>query len=719
MHRDALHGTVYLSLRYVPQLLGCLMGKRLFVLGCLGGFALHADTLRLYPLQEIQIVAYRAPGEPSALPYATTLRSAPEWATRRSYSVEELLQGIPGVFVQSRGGTSDLRIVVRGFGARGAGDRSNNGTMRGVRVLLDGVPLTEPDGRTALDLLEPLALQQAEIVRSNSALLWGNASGGVLSFRTFPLGLTDGAALRATLAVGGFGYRRGALQVLPIPTLALTATYARSDGWRRHSEGERLWLGSSLQTTLSPTLRAELALSATRNRFLIPGPLDWETFEQDPTAANATYAQQRARRENTLANISLTLLHTPAPTTQLSASAFVQPKFLVRSERGTYREFSRVQTGASLVAWHRTSWGQFHPSFAVGADYVVQDGPALFYRLAPDGGRDSVLRSNKREAAFNSGAFIRATLELEQRLWLWAGLRAEWLRYRLIDALTPSHSAVKDFQTWLPAIGVNVRLSNIHSLYAHASSGWEVPAYNEVDPPPTNASTGLNPELQPMSSWTWELGSRHSLRVAPLRLAMQLELAFFHVLVRNELVPYSGGRFYVNAARSTRSGVEAALTALTDWGTALRLALTYGKYRYTQYRIDSSYFGSSGAEDFSGHAIAGVPELLWSAQLRLPLPANLPLQWELELQQTSSYYADDANTVTVPAALLLSTAVRATEGLRLGGVGLLPWVELRNVLNRRYVGSVYINPDRDARGRPLFAEPGMPRALNLGLQLRY
>jgi iron complex outermembrane receptor protein len=691
----------------------------LFVLSCCGGLALHADTLQVYPLQEVRVIANRVPTELAALPYAITLRSAPQWAIRRTYSVEELLQGIPGVFVQSRGGISDLRIVIRGFGARGAGDRSNNGTTRGVRILLDGIPLTEPDGRTALDLLEPLALQQAEIVRSNTSLLWGNASGGVLSFRTLPMELPDAAPIRATLAVGSFGYRRGALQVLPIPTLALTATYARSDGWRRHSEGERLWLGSSLQTALSPTLRAELALSATRNRFLIPGPLDWETFEQDPTAANATYAQQRARRENTLASISLTLLHTPAPTTQVNASAFVQPKFLVRSERGTYREFSRVQTGASVVAWHRASWGQLHPSVAVGADYVVQDGPALFYGLAPDGGRDSVLRANKREAAFNGGAFVRAALELEQRLWLWAGLRAEWLRYRLIDALAPSRSAVKDFQTWLPAVGINVRLSDAHSLYAHASSGWEVPAYNEVDPPPTNASAGLNPDLQPMSSWTWELGSRHLLRVAPLRLAMQLELALFHILVRNELVPYGGGRFYVNAAHSTRSGTEAALTVSTDWGAVLRLALTYGRYRYAHYRIDSSYFGRSGVVDYSGHAIAGVPELLGSAQLWLPLPTGLPLRWEVELQHTSSYYADDANTITVPVALLLSTAVRATEGLRLGDVGLLPWVELRNVLNRRHVGSVYINPDRDARGRPLFAEPGMPRALNLGLQLRY
>ena len=47
---------------------------------------------------------------------------------------------IPGVIAQSRYGTSDVRLIIRGFGARGAGDRSNSGTSRGIRVLLDGFP---------------------------------------------------------------------------------------------------------------------------------------------------------------------------------------------------------------------------------------------------------------------------------------------------------------------------------------------------------------------------------------------------------------------------------------------------------------------------------------------------------------------------------------------------------------------------------------------------
>jgi hypothetical protein len=225
---------------------------------------------------------------------------------------------------------------------------------------------------------------------------------------------------------------------------------------------------------------------------------------------------------------------------------------------------------------------------------------------------------------------------------------------------------------------------------------------------------GSIPNSSPCPPGPGSWGSRHLLRVAPLRLAMQLELALFHILVRNELVPYGGGRFYVNAAHSTRSGTEAALTVSTDWGAALRLALTYGRYRYAHYRIDSSYFGRSEWWTTPVMPSLASPNCWGSAQLWLPLPTGLPLRWEVELQHTSSYYADDANTITVPAALLLSTAVRATEGLRLGDVGLLPWVELRNVLNRRHVGSVYINPDRDARGRPLFAEPGMPRALTWG-----
>ena len=107
-----------------------------------------------------------------------------ELENRRGSSLDEVLHAVPGVFAQSRYGTSDVRLVIRGFGARGAGDRSNAGTSRGIRVLLDGIPETEPDGRTSFDLIDLAAARKVEVIRSNASALYGNAAGGVLDITT-------------------------------------------------------------------------------------------------------------------------------------------------------------------------------------------------------------------------------------------------------------------------------------------------------------------------------------------------------------------------------------------------------------------------------------------------------------------------------------------------------------------------------------------------------
>jgi iron complex outermembrane receptor protein len=105
-------------------------------------------------LPDLTVTTTRSKKQPLDQPLALTRVNASDWYGSRATSLDEALQGVPGVLAQNRAGWSDVRLVIRGFGARGAGDRSNAGTSRGVRVLVDGFPETEPDGRTAFDLID-------------------------------------------------------------------------------------------------------------------------------------------------------------------------------------------------------------------------------------------------------------------------------------------------------------------------------------------------------------------------------------------------------------------------------------------------------------------------------------------------------------------------------------------------------------------------------------
>ena len=132
-------------------------------------------------LPDLTVTTTRSTKQALDQPMALTRVNASEWNASRSLGLDDALTGVPGVLAQNRAGWSDVRLVIRGFGARGAGDRSNAGTSRGVRVLVDGFPETEPDGRTAFDLIDLAGASGIEVIRSNSSALWGNAAGGVVS----------------------------------------------------------------------------------------------------------------------------------------------------------------------------------------------------------------------------------------------------------------------------------------------------------------------------------------------------------------------------------------------------------------------------------------------------------------------------------------------------------------------------------------------------------
>ena len=135
-------------------------------------------------IPEVTVTATRNATPIIKTPLAVSKITATDLRNVSGFGLDEALAKLPGVIAQSRYGTGDIRLMIRGYGARGAGDRSNSGTTRGVRVLIDGFPETEPDGRTALDQLDLATAEAVEVIRSNASAVWGNAAGGVVNMLT-------------------------------------------------------------------------------------------------------------------------------------------------------------------------------------------------------------------------------------------------------------------------------------------------------------------------------------------------------------------------------------------------------------------------------------------------------------------------------------------------------------------------------------------------------
>ena len=664
------------------------------------------DTL-VVPMPEVVVSASRVRESLLRTPAAVSVVDRARYANGRAIGLDDLLAGVPGVFVQSRAGAQDVRITIRGFGARGNGERSNAGNMRGIRVLTDGIPASEPDGRTNLDLVDVGTADRVEVARSNVSALYGNASGGVVNMIT-NLNFSD-AYVRLDESGGSFGLRRDQL------TYGFTAGRGRGvltgsnttfDGWRDHSGSASAQVHLRLAVPLGDEGGDRLLLLGdyANNLIRFPGPLLATEFDADASAAALQAVSRDDRRFHRIGRIAGTLEHPLSSHQELSVSVFAEPKVQQRSERGRFRDFTRFHAGGQAV-WSLTE--TFREGLTgrtqAGADEAYQDGSILFWSLNPDGTRGTTEVANKREAANSAGGFVQQSFTWSDRWSLQGAVRYDNLWYVADDFQNPVLDATKHFTRVTPKVSVSW-LGGQHIVFAALGGGVEAPAFNEIDPPSSFPNTALNPFLDAMHSRTYEVGARGT--VASRFGAWRYDAGLYWIDTDDEIVPFAGGAYFATAGKSRRRGLEAAI----DWRPTSRLTFrgagTLSKNEYVDY--------ANNLGDFGDNDMPGLPSATWSASTRVELPRGLGV--EVSTEGAGRYFADDANTARTFTYGLLHASL--DYNARASRLGVRAFVSGRNLLDTKHIASVFINPLSDTPTGPLrFIEPGLPRQVVAGISL--
>lgn len=117
----------------------------------------------IYETDEVVITGTRTYKRIIDIPYSVVRIDQSQYKFDRRSAVQDVLGSVPGLFLQSRYGNHDTRISIRGFGSR-----SNTG-IRGVRILLDGIPESEPDGQTRIEAIDFYSIGSIEVVKGNSS----------------------------------------------------------------------------------------------------------------------------------------------------------------------------------------------------------------------------------------------------------------------------------------------------------------------------------------------------------------------------------------------------------------------------------------------------------------------------------------------------------------------------------------------------------------------
>ena len=286
-------------------------------------------------------------------------------------------------------------------------------------------------------------------------------------------------------------------------------TYSKYDGFRQNSQSNRFLANIGLVSALNDKAIIGLYIVGTSNEFYIPGPLTQAQFDSSSSMANPAYLTQMERRYNNSVRIGTTFEYNFDKSNTLNIVGYLNPKYLQRSERKTYRDFTRYHLGGSMNYRNITNLSTDLKNVAMaGFDESFQDGAILFYSLTADGQRGSELKQNKSEGANSFGAFFQNEMVLNESLSLLLGVRYDNIAYHNQDFKNWIKEMLKLLQVllrkqrYLIDLHLNIVFTSI--LEAELKYRQEM----KIDPPGTMDSLSFNPLLDPIKSTTFELGTK-------------------------------------------------------------------------------------------------------------------------------------------------------------------------------------------------------------------
>ena len=105
------------------------------------------------------------PGAANAGAQTATAIDMKQFADAPVFSVADVLRESPGVSLKQGNGPRDMGISIRGSNAR------NGFGIRNIVILEDGFPVTQPDGLSRSDLIDPHAYSGIDVWRGPSSAL--------------------------------------------------------------------------------------------------------------------------------------------------------------------------------------------------------------------------------------------------------------------------------------------------------------------------------------------------------------------------------------------------------------------------------------------------------------------------------------------------------------------------------------------------------------------
>ncbi len=631
-------------------------------------------------------------------------------------NLSESLNRVPGLTILDRQNyAQDLQVSIRGFGARSAFG------IRGIRLLIDGIPATTPDGQGQGSSISLTSTDHIEVLRGPLAQLYGNSSGGVI--QAFSKAAPKEAEVGYQYYVGAYGLHRADYQFGDtLGTVGILADYSTMtiDGYRANSATERKQFNGKLGFDLNEQLHVNMVF----NQFDMPLALDplgltRAQLSADPSQAGSGASKFQTRKSVLQNQLGSSATYTLDPDRSITGRAYYGTRDNLQYQAGTpaasatngsWVGLNRAYYGLGLQYNERAVWSHIPVDWAAGYEFdrsreYRQSGATT---IGQKSGLPTRSEDNQSE---NSDWFVQGTAALSDAVSLTTGLRQSTVRfvsddYYLSDG---NGSGNVSYSATSPVLGFTWHATDDLNLYANYGQGFETPTLAEMaytnDPSSQTKVIGqFNTRLNASRSQHYELGTKW----VPGPTA-RVDFALFQIDTVDEIVVLrssAGQTDYKNAPGTSRSGWElSGRTQLTPH-IALNASASMIDARYSQA------FTSGTTPIGSGNKMPGIPqsflfsELAWTSEAA----AKQGLRLGLELVQAGRIYANDTNTESADGHTLIYLS--ASQRWNWAKGSLTAYARVNNVSDERYVGSVIVN-----QAASQYYEPGLPQNWTLGLSL--
>lgn len=667
---------------------------------------LFSQTDSIPPLQELETIEVRALKiqKPWLRSATSVYQLTPTFQDQTPQnSLDELLKDSPGVFsLNENNKAQDLRISIRGFGSRAAFG------IRGIKIIVDGIPETTADGQGQLDNLNLGIIERIEVLPGGASALYGNASGGVINIST-----TDEQAFNSQKQFLHFGagfqsfngqqYQATAGKKFKNTSLIFHANHQQGDGYRDHSEFQSTNFNFRWIQDFTKNSKLEFILnfmdSPTAND---PGGVNLISFDSIPRAARDQNVDFLAGEAIQQIKGSLRYETTFLKSLKFNTYAFYSGRdflgFLPFSNGGVI-DLNRNFFGGGSSLTGKKLFGKSTWTWQLGFELLSQRDERL--RFQNNTGIQGDLVFSQEEGFDNSGFYLANDFNLNK--WIFNSvIRYDFNAIKTTDGflIDGDDSGEVDLNNFNYSIGIAYPVHPSAMLFANLSTSFETPTLNEISNNPDGS--GFNPSLKAQSATHYELGIK-----GLYQNSNRYQLTAFLVNSEDELLPFElesmpGRTFFRNVGSTQRQGIEFLLQHQIRSNILLHTNWSWQDFTFSDYELDG--------ERFDGNQLPGLPNFQGNIRLSFSLAKNFHLVFQQEFW--GRIYTNDSNEDFQKAKSVTNLSLKYSFEKR--QFLILPYLGINNFFQTRYADNIRINA---FGGRYYEAAPNM--VLYGGMRLKF